>query len=323
MRRRDVLKLALSAGAVWITNPMEAAMPPVGPVIDAHIHLFDTARPQGVPWPEKTDSVLYKPALPERYAKIAKPFGVVGAIAIEASPWLSDNDWLLRTAETSPLIVGIIGDLDPSSHDFSKHLDRLHQNELFRGIRYGNLWNYNLGAQLHNSLFLENLKLLAQLGLVLETANPNPMLIDQVVKLTDRLPELRIIVDHLPQATPPEETGARRSYEHDLQHLSERPNIFVKGSEVLRRINGQVPRDLKVYQPWLDEIWGWFGEDRLLFGSDWPNGDTMAPFADTLAIVREYVVQKGPAAAEKFFWKNSTIVYRWRPRDPAQSHLLA
>jgi hypothetical protein len=45
------------------------------PIIDTHIHLFDTRRPQGVPWPPKDDKILYKPALPDRYASIAEPLG--------------------------------------------------------------------------------------------------------------------------------------------------------------------------------------------------------------------------------------------------------
>ena len=71
------------------------------PIIDAHIHLFDPTRPGGVPWPEKDDAVLYKPSTPERYVAISAKFGVVGAIAIEASPLASDNQWLLNVAATS------------------------------------------------------------------------------------------------------------------------------------------------------------------------------------------------------------------------------
>ena len=56
----------------------------------------------------KKRSVLYKPAMPDRYQRMAAPFGVVGAIAIEASPLASDNDWLLNVAAKSPLIVGAV-----------------------------------------------------------------------------------------------------------------------------------------------------------------------------------------------------------------------
>lgn len=59
---------------------------PVLPIIDTHIHLFDTRRPAGVPWPDQADTVLYRPALPPRYNGLAMPVGVVGAIAVECSP---------------------------------------------------------------------------------------------------------------------------------------------------------------------------------------------------------------------------------------------
>src|SRR5215472_13097301 len=88
------------------------------PVIDAHIHLFDPTRPQGVPWPEKKDTVLYRQALPDRYRTIAAPFGITGAIEVEASPWLEDNQWVLDVAAKDSIIVGTVGNLEPGAPDF-------------------------------------------------------------------------------------------------------------------------------------------------------------------------------------------------------------
>ena len=39
------------------------------PIIDTHIHLYDTTRPQGLPWPPKSDKVLYRPVLTEHFDK--------------------------------------------------------------------------------------------------------------------------------------------------------------------------------------------------------------------------------------------------------------
>lgn len=294
---------------------------PALPIIDAHIHLFDPTRPAGVPWPDPSDTVVYQPALPPRYKSLAAPLGVVGAIAVECSSWVEDNDWLLRAAASDPIIVGVIGNLDPAAPDFPRQLERLGANPLFRGIRYGNLWDRNLGAQLNNPGFIANLKRLSASGRLLESANPNPVLIADILKLTDSVPELRIVIDHLPQAVPPVEPAARRTYERDLQALSRRSNVYVKGSEVFRRVDGKVPADLNFYRPWLDEIWDTFGEDRLLYGSDWPNSDHLAPYASTFDLIRQYVTRKGSRATEKFFWKNSIAVYRWRPRSPNQPRL--
>jgi len=291
------------------------------PIIDTHIHLFDPTRPQGVPWPEKSDAVLYKPALPERYRLVTKGLGIVGAIEVEASPWLEDNQWVLDVAAKESIIVGTVGDLEPGKPDFRKNLDRFHRNPLFRGIRYGNLWNRNLGEQLSRPEFISDLEALADANLALDSANPDPALIEALVRLTDRVPSLRVVVDHLPQLDPPSEKHSREAYQHNLRELGKRPQVYVKVSEVLRRVDGRVPIALDFYKPRLDEIWEIFGRDRLLYGSDWPNSDKWGTYPQVLSIVRDYFTSKGGAVAEKFFWKNSVNAYRWVRRDSTQPRL--
>lgn len=321
MRRRDLLKLATySAGALATTHSAVRLLadPPSPPIIDAHIHLFDPSRPGGVPWPEKEDAALYRPALPERYIALSANFGIVGAIAIEASPLAADNEWLLNLAESHPVIVGVIGDLVPGSPSYLKELDRLSSNQLFRGFRYGNLWNRDLAADIQKPGFIDGLKVLAQTGLVLESANPDPRLIRAALDVSDRVPDLRIVIDHLPHSPIPAEQAARRDYAANLHRLGDRANVFVKLSEIPVVIDGKLVKDPAFYRAPLDAIWNIFGEDRILFGSDWPNSDHVAPFADTLSIVHGYLSNKSPAAAEKYYWKNSIAAYKWRPRKAGQ-----
>jgi L-fucono-1,5-lactonase len=279
------------------------------PIIDTHIHLFDTSRPQGVPWPDKKDAVLYKPALPVRYRKVTDGLGIVGAIEIECSPWLEDNHWVLDVAARDPIIVGIIGDLEPAHPDFRRQLDRFHANPLFRGIRYGNLWGRNLGAELDKPGFIAGLKALAEAGLVLDTANPTPSLVTDVVRLNDRVPGLRVVMDHLPALDPATA---------DLRELAARPHVFAKVSGVLRRVDGHVPLDLTFYRARLDTIWDLFGADRVIYGSDWPNSDQWGTYPQVLKLVNEYFRAKGAVAAEKYFWKNSVAAYHWMKRDERQ-----
>jgi L-fuconolactonase len=290
------------------------------PIIDTHIHLFDPRRPQGVPWPAKDNAVLYQPALPDRYRKIAVPLGIVGAIEVEASPWLEDNQWVLDIAAKDKIVVGTVGDLEPGTPDFRKHLERFHRNPLFRGIRYGNLWGRDFTAQVAKPEFISDAKALAEAGLELDTANPTAPLIADLVRLTDRVPNLRLVIDHLLRIDLPTDAAALRAYHADLRELGKRPQVYVKGSGVLRRVDGRVPDDLNFYRPRLDELWEIFGQDRLIYGSDWPNSDLWAPYPQALKIVREYFTGKGQAAAEKFFWKNSIAAYRWVKRDASQPH---
>jgi predicted TIM-barrel fold metal-dependent hydrolase len=291
------------------------------PIIDTHIHLFDPTRPQGIPWPEKDnqdDAVLYRPALPARYRQVTKGLGIVGAIEVECSPWLEDNQWVLDIAVQDTIIVGTVGDLEPGKPDFHKHLERFHKNPLFRGIRCGNLWNRNLAEDVLKEEFVSDIKALADAGLGLDTANQASALLRAVIRLTDKVPNLKVVLDHLPQTDPPAEPEARREREADLRELAARPHVYVKLSEVLRRVDGQVHVDLAFYRSRLDEIWGIFGEDRIMYGSDWPNSDRWGSYQQVFNIVHEYVSGKGVAVAEKFFWKNSIHAYQWVKRASNQ-----
>lgn len=321
MQRRDALKLvAYSAGSLTF-DPLMAALPRPAPIIDAHIHLFDPLRPGGIPWPASSDTILYKPALPDRFAALTAPLGVAGAIAIEASPLASDNHWLLKVAAEHPVIVGVIGDLVPGSATYLTDLERLHADPLFLGFRYGNLWNRDLSVDLQKPGFVQGLKALAQVGLVFESANPDAILIRAILSVVERVPDLKIVIDHLPHAVIPGEEAARKEYWSNLSQLAKSLRVFVKLSEIPVLANGSLVTDTGFYREALDALWRTFGEDRIFFGSDWPNSDQVASYQETLSIVRAYIVQKSPAISEKFFWKNSIAAYGWHRRTPEQPAL--
>jgi predicted TIM-barrel fold metal-dependent hydrolase len=322
LKRRSFVKSAAALMLAPAVEPMFSAIGPPAPVIDAHIHLFDPTRRGGVPWPDKSDVTLYRPALPARYQPLAGSHGIVGAIAIECSPWLVDNFWLQEVAERNPMMLGFIGDLLPESSDFGATLDRLHRSPLFLGIRYGNLWNRDLQDAVQKTEFLSGLKILAQAGLVFETANPDSRLIAAVLQLTDHVPNLRIVIDHLPHAEPPADAAARSAYEANLRELSTRPSIYVKGSEIVRHTSDRVSLDVGHYKASLDRLWDLFGEERIFFGSDWPNSDSLATFDETFSVARGYISTRRLRAQDAYFWKNSISVYRWRARTPAQARLL-
>ncbi len=322
-RRQFIGAVSTAATAAGLPHVLAAATPtslPMTdiPIIDTHIHLFDPTRPEGVPWPPKENATLYKPALPERYRQLAVSLGVKGAIEVECSTWLEDNQWVLDVCDRDPIMVGAIGNLVPGQPEFRRQLERFARNPLFRGIRYGNLWDRDLGTNLAKPGFVSDLKALADAGLVLDTANPDAALIEAVVRTTDQVPSLRVVLDHLPKLTPPPAGAARDAYQANLRELGRRPQVYVKVSAILREENGRISQGLDFYRPRLDEIWDIFGEDRLLYGSDWPHSDQWGDYGQVLAIARAYFATKSRAAAEKYFWKNSVAAYRWIKRDGSQ-----
>lgn len=315
LSRRDFLQGMTALGVLGSGSIAAAKSAPPIPIIDAHIHLFDAGRPQGAPYKgpkEFTEHV----SLPGAYKKLALPLGIKGAIAVEASPWIEDNLWLLETAQTDTFMVGVIGRLQPEKAEFAEYLERYHKNPLYRGIRINITARNHLMPLLENAAVVDNLKLLAQSDLVLETANPSIELLQTVVRVNDLVPDLRIVIDHLPVMDPtPEELP---SYTSALEQIRQRPNIFTKLSEILHRVDGVVAKDVASHRERLDHLIEVFGEDRIIFGSDYPNSVGTAAIGEIVSLVKQYFAARPRSVAEKYFWQNSLRCYQWIKRAPRQ-----
>jgi predicted TIM-barrel fold metal-dependent hydrolase len=320
LNRREFLGVA-AALPLAAESLVSAQRAPI-PIIDTHIHLFDKSRPEGSPYPGET-SLLgknYQHALPADYREVSKAYGVVGAIVIEAQigmPRIEDNQWVLDVANKDPFIVGTQGRLDPASAEFPKLIDRFKKDKLFLGIRQS-----QLAPALDNPGFLQNLRLMAQAGLCVDAipANNRPDAAAILLKVTDLVPDLRLIVDHYPNARLPEDATARAAYMTSLKELGKRPHVWIKLSEVVKKFDDVVSADVSKYKDWLDQLWDIFGEDKIMFGSDWPQSETLElnSYPHVMTVARTYVMSKGPAAMEKVFWKNSIPAYKWIRRDSSQ-----
>lgn len=297
----------LAGGAAAIL-PLDARPAEPSKIIDTHVHFYDPTRPQGVPWPPKDQKLLYRPVLPEELVRIVKPLGVTGVIEVEASPLIEDNQWVLDLAEKNPIIIGTVGHLEPESPDFGKQLERFHRNPRFRGIRCGNLWNKDLSARVADAKFIQGLQLLAEADLEMDSANPNAALLTAIVRLTDKIHNLRVVIDHLP-IDAPADASERTQIETSYRELAKRPQVYIKVSAVPRRVDGRVFEQTSYYRPALDRLWELFGADRLVYGSNWPVSNVIAPYEVAFKIVKEYFASKGQEATEKYFWRNAAKAY--------------
>jgi L-fuconolactonase len=265
-------------------------------IVDTHIHLYDPSRPQGVPWPPKDDALLYRRTLPQDFAAATQGLGVTGAIVIESNALFEDNQWVLDLVANNPLIVAFVGHLDPGNPSFPQHLARFSANRLFRGIR---LTGRAIASGLSQPAFVDGLQRLADRDLQLDAIGDHTLFHD-LITVSDRVPRLRIVINHLPFELGNDETAFR--------DLGARPQIYAKVSGVLR---DHTPIELSLYRDSLDRLWETFGRDRLVYGSNWPVSNRLAPYPSVLKIVREYFAGKGAEASERYFWKNSLAAYKW------------
>jgi L-fuconolactonase len=258
-------------------------------VIDVATHFYDTSRPQGVPWPPPNETVLYKPSLPDRYLAAVQPYRVDGVVAIEASPWLEDNLWLLTLADRTPLIRGVVGNIAPGHPDFRAALERFSRHPLWRGIRVSGA---NVGKYLADAGMMGDLRFLMEKNGSLDILVGAPAYED-ITKLSAALPDLRMMVGHLPL----DNSG-------NIRALGARRTVYGKVSGVVRKGDGQASLAL------LDELWDVFGPERLVYASNWPTCDMIAPYPRVYRVMLDYMAGKPEAVRESYFWRNATAVYR-------------
>jgi len=307
LSRRDFLSLA-AASATALTAGCATGRARFGGIIDTHTHFYDPTRPEGVPWPPPGEVVLHRPVYPEEYRRLAEPLGVTGTVVVEASPWVEDNQWVLDLAAREPFIVGFVGNLKPGTPDFAGHLKRFAANRLFRGIRVG---ADSVRAATADGLVRRDLQRLAEHDLSLDLLIP-PQQLSAVAQLGRELPELRLVVDHC--ANVPVGLMPPADWKAGLQACRDVPNVNMKVSGLVEgtgRRGGLAPTEPARYQAVLKAVWEAFGEDRVIYGSNWPVSGLFADYATVQGIVEGFFTEKGTRAATKYFHRNAARVYKF------------
>ena len=101
-----------------------------------------------------------------------------------------------------------------------------------------------------------------------------------------------------------------------MQRAAAFPQMHMKVAALVEgAVDDPAPAEAGYYEPTLDVLWEAFGEDRLVYGSNWPVSARFADYATTIGIVRSYFEGKGSEAAEKYWWKNAKKVYGWVDRS--------
>ncbi len=313
MQRRNFLRAAAVTAAASTHAKGIAAGRAVTPnrVIDTHTHFYDPTRPQGVPWPPDNSSPLYRKVMPKDFLAAAKPVGVRETVVVEASEWVEDNQWVLDLAEQNKSIVGLVGNLNPNDPKFKAHLRRLSKNPLLRGLR----WRDKLVA-LDGDLapLIVAAKQLAACDLELDLLVPYSLL-PSMQRLAQAVPDLRIVINHAGRPGDPQALPSK--WKENVAQIAKLPNVFMKASGLIEQATsefGKSPTDTEYYLPVLDYLWDHFGEDRLIYGSNWPVSQKGGTYATSYRVVEQFFSGKGNSVAEKYFCKNSQAVYRWIER---------
>ena len=87
------------------------------------------------------------------------------------------------------------------------------------------------------------------------------------MKLAERLPGLRLAIDHM--ARPDFRCGFNAEWAHGMEAAARLPQVFCKISGLLTEVE-QLPWSAAPLRPFVQHALALFGPERLMFGSEWP-----------------------------------------------------
>ena len=276
--------------------------------IDSHQHFWRYS-PAEYGWMDDRMTRIRRDFLPEDLAPLLAACGLDGAVAVQARSSLEETRFLLELARAHDCVKGVVGWADLCALDLDAVLDELCQEPLLRGLRHV-VQDEPDDDFLRRADFQAGVRKLAARGLVYDILI-YPRQLDAAVAFAAALPDQPFVLDHL--AKPPVASGALEPWERDVRELAQHPHVHCKVSGLVTeaRWHAWEPDDFRSY---LDVVFDAFGEERLMFGSDWPVCLAAAGSYRAVAqLVLDHAAPLSPRARAGLFGENAARFYGLDP----------
>jgi predicted TIM-barrel fold metal-dependent hydrolase len=284
-------------------------------IIDTHIHLYDTNRSQGVDWPPVTDKVLYRPVLTEHFDELADREGIASTVIVEASSRVEDNQWMLDLIkDNSDRYLALVGNLPIGTDEFAGLIDRFSKDSRFVGLR---MRDRPSGDAFFTDAVWRDLAILEEKGLTLDVLIHN-FTIDEVTEVARRIPDLKIMINHLGGLNITNDPFDEK-WKAAMEKAALHENVYCKISGIFQRAGeNPTPKNRSFYSPVFKVVFDAFGEDRVVYGSNWPVTDRGGSYSEQLGIIRGYFSspvmrladrERGDHIAKKLFRENAIRFY--------------
>jgi L-fuconolactonase len=270
--------------------------------LDSHQH-FWKYDPAQYPWIPQS-SPLHRDWLPADLAPLLASAGIEGCIAVQARQTVEESRWLLALAETAPIIKGVVGWVDMRSERVGDQLAQFAPNPKFRGVRHvvqdEPEVNFMLGAN-----FLRGIGQLHDFGLTYDILIYPPQL-PAAIELAKRFPLQPFVLDHI--AKPRIKDGTLEPWREQIRELAKAPNVMCKVSGMVTEAN-RAAWKTEDFAPYLDVVAEAFGEDRLMYGSDWPVCLLAGGYDRVFGLAESYFAKLPAEARAKIFGGNAARFY--------------
>ena len=257
-------------------------------IVDPHVHIWGTA-PE-FPWAPETTEPPDEPATPEMLLELMSANGIEGTVLVQVIYYRWDNTYTAKALRDYPdKFMGVcrVNPEDPAAPD---RLTYWTQEHGFHGVRISPAPGPP-GDWFEGPLMDPLFERATSLGVPLLVLT-KPSRLPRLSQLLDRHQELDVVIDHMADASPGDETQVTQ-----LLDLTRHPRVYVK-------ISHTWSISKKGY-PWRDthgmvkRVYEAFGAQRIMWATDWPVCLRSTTYPRTLSLVRD---EMGFIAPEDLEW---------------------
>ena len=270
--------------------------------LDSHQH-FWKYDPVQYGW-MKSDWPIRRDFLPSDLEPILRQHSFDGSIAVQARQSLEESRWLLALADESPAIKGVVGGVDLRSESVEEQLVELARHPRFVGVRHV-VQDEPDDRFLLQPDFVRGIRKLKQFKLTYDLL-VFPHQLPAAIELARLCPDQPFVLDHL--AKPNIREGTLSPWREQIRELAKSPNVWCKVSGMVTEANwaNWKPAD---FQPYVDVVAEAFGQDRLMFGSDWPVCLLAGDYEMVFKVADDFSARWGVDGRAKFFGANAARFY--------------
>ena len=271
--------------------------------VDAHQHFWEYT-PEQYPWMDEALSLLKRHFLPPDLLSELVKADLEGTVAVQARQSLEESRWLLELSDHYPSILGVVGWVDLCASNVEDQLERFQTHPKFVGVRHVVQDEPDDQFMLRPE-FIRGISKVQSFDLRYDILI-FPRQLPAAIELVKQFPEQPFVLDHI--AKPLIKVGTLMPWEAQIRELAQFENLTCKVSGMVTEAEWEqwVPGD---FRPYLDVVFEAFGEDRLMYGSDWPVCRLGGEYGRIYRLAEEYVSQFSAEAQAKFFGGVASAFY--------------
>ncbi len=272
-------------------------------IIDAHVHVWELARGD-YEWITPELGPLFRDFSLDDLEQALGASTVSRVVLIQCAPSEAETEFLLGIAEAAKQwVAGVVGWTDFESPNAPERIDALSKRKCLVGLR-PMVQNIPDTTWMLQRMLSPAFEAVSQSQLCFD-ALVQPRHLPVLLELLERHSELKVVIDHC--AKPDIHSGELEPWATQIREIALATNVFCKLSGLVTEAG--MAWEASHLRPYVDVLCDAFGEDRLIWGSDWPVVNYNANYSAWLSVAAELTAGMGAVARKKILSANAVRFY--------------